>query len=70
MCDPRSTEMVRAEAAGVIAQITSPSLDHYQHIAGFIENMEDIIRALTSKSYSTYSYMYLYASYRKLKFLS
>ena len=36
----RYSEMVRSEAAGVIAQITSPSLEHYQHINGFIENME------------------------------
>lgn len=43
-------EMVRSEAAGVVAQITSPTLDHYQHINGFIENMEDLIRSLTSKS--------------------
>ena len=40
--------MVRSEAAGVVAQITSPTLDHYQHINGFIENMEDLIRSLTS----------------------
>lgn len=41
--------MVRSEAAGVIAQITSPTLEHYQHINGFIENMEDLIRSLTCK---------------------
>ena len=44
----RYNEMVRSEAAGVVAQITSPTLDHYQHINGFIENMEDLIRSLTS----------------------
>lgn len=44
------TESVRSEAAGVIAQITSPCLDHYHHLAGFIENMDDIIRSLTCKS--------------------
>ena len=43
----RYNEMVRSEAAGVVAQITSPTLDHYQHITGFIENMEDLIRSLT-----------------------
>lgn len=41
--------MVRSEAAGVVAQITSPNLDHYKHINGFIENMEDLVRSLTSK---------------------
>ena len=46
------TEMVRSEAAGVIAQITSPCLDHYHHLAGFIENMDDIIKALTGKKVS------------------
>ncbi|XP_067947908.1 protein inscuteable homolog isoform X2 [Watersipora subatra] len=44
----RYNEMVRSEAAGVVAQITSPTLDHYQHINGFIENMEDLIRSLTA----------------------
>lgn len=45
----RYNEMVRSEAAGVVAQITSPTVDHYQHINGFIENMEDLIRSLTSE---------------------
>lgn len=47
LCSDRYSEMVRSEAAGVIAQITSPTLDHFRHINGFIENMEDLIRALT-----------------------
>ena len=46
--------MVRSEAAGVVAQITSPTLDHYQHINGFIENMEDLIRSLTSMFFLSY----------------
>ena len=57
----RYNEMVRSEAAGVVAQITSPTLDHYQHINGFIENMEDLIRSLTS--------MYFFQSYLHVAFM-
>lgn len=42
-------EGVRAEAAGVVAQILSPSLEQYTHVAGFLENMEDLVRSLTSE---------------------
>ena len=48
-----ASETVRCEAAGVIAQITSPTLDHCQHLAGFIENMDDLISALTGISITT-----------------
>nr|XP_002734766.1 PREDICTED: protein inscuteable homolog [Saccoglossus kowalevskii] len=48
LCDVKTSEDVRTEAAGVIAQITSPDLDHYKHIIGFIENLEDLIKALTA----------------------
>ena len=41
------SETVRAEAAGVVAQITSPCLDQYQHLAGLLENMEDLVQSLT-----------------------
>ncbi|XP_064628598.1 protein inscuteable homolog isoform X2 [Lineus longissimus] len=41
------TEYTRSEAAGVVAQITSPCLDHYHHLNGFLENMEDLTRSLT-----------------------
>ena len=44
-----ASEAIRAEAAGVVAQITSPCLDQYQHLAGFLENMEDLVKSLTSK---------------------
>ncbi|XP_078000081.1 protein inscuteable homolog [Glandiceps talaboti] len=50
LCDLKTNEDVRTEAAGVIAQITSPELDHYKHIMGFIENLEDLIKALTALS--------------------
>ena len=43
------SEVVRAEAAGVIAQITSPSVDQYHHLTDFIENLEDLVDSLTGK---------------------
>ncbi|XP_078583569.1 protein inscuteable homolog isoform X2 [Branchiostoma floridae x Branchiostoma japonicum] len=46
LCDPLTTEATRTEVAGVLAQITSPMLDHYRHVSGFIENMEDLLRGL------------------------
>ncbi|KAI8507026.1 hypothetical protein Bbelb_154650 [Branchiostoma belcheri] len=46
LCDPLTTEATRTEVAGVVAQITSPMLDHYRHVSGFIENMEDLLRGL------------------------
>ncbi|XP_064611624.1 protein inscuteable homolog isoform X3 [Liolophura sinensis] len=46
LCDSRSSEELLGEAAGVIAQITSPCLENYQHISGFQENMADLVPAL------------------------
>ena len=46
LCDHTVSEAVRGEAAGVIAQITSPCLDNFQHIAGFLENVDDLLGAL------------------------
>jgi hypothetical protein len=40
-------EVIRSEAAGVVAQITSPCLDHYHHLSGFIDNMDDMVLSLT-----------------------
>ena len=40
-------ELVKSEAAGVIAQITSPCIEQNHHIADFIENMEDLVKSLT-----------------------
>ena len=65
-----TSEAVRAEAAGVVAQILSPCLEQYTHVAGFLENMDDLVRALTSECGAclsrrrrrfTYMYMYMYA---------
>ncbi|XP_070543128.1 protein inscuteable homolog isoform X3 [Ptychodera flava] len=50
LCDTKTSEDVRTEAAGVIAQITSPDLDHYKPIMGFIENLEDLVKALIALS--------------------
>ncbi|XP_071791430.1 protein inscuteable homolog isoform X1 [Asterias amurensis] len=48
LSSPTSTESVKAEAASVIAQITSPSIDNYHHLLGFIEYMEDLLKELTA----------------------
>lgn len=49
LCDENAQEWTRTEAAGCVAQITSPSLDFCHSLVGFYENMQDLIRALTSK---------------------
>ncbi|KAM8940434.1 protein inscuteable homolog [Pelodytes ibericus] len=46
LTDESQTETTRAEAAAVIAQITSPHLTCTQHLSSFIENMEEIVTAL------------------------
>ncbi|XP_013413958.1 protein inscuteable homolog isoform X1 [Lingula anatina] len=56
LCNEGTTEHLRSEAAGVVAQITSPCLDHNQHISGFIENMEDLIQALLKLCMQTHSH--------------
>ncbi|XP_074660177.1 protein inscuteable homolog isoform X2 [Tubulanus polymorphus] len=45
--DSTLNETIRSEAAGVIAQITSPGLEQYQHLSGFLENIDDLVRSLT-----------------------
>ena len=51
LCDENAQEWTRTEAAGCVAQITSPSLDFCHSLVGFYENMQDLIRALTSNIY-------------------
>ncbi|XP_066439800.1 protein inscuteable homolog isoform X2 [Eleutherodactylus coqui] len=46
LTDETQSEATRAEAAAVIAQITSPHLTFTQHLSTFLENMEEIITAL------------------------
>jgi len=46
LCDASAPEAVKGEAAGVVAQVTSPCLDNFQHITGFLDNVEELLRAL------------------------
>uniref|UniRef100_H3A957 INSC spindle orientation adaptor protein n=1 Tax=Latimeria chalumnae TaxID=7897 RepID=H3A957_LATCH len=46
LTDVSNPEATRAEAAAVVAQITSPHLTFSQHLSSFLENMEDIVTAL------------------------
>ncbi|NXL87553.1 INSC protein, partial [Alectura lathami] len=46
LTDSTHSEDTRAEAAAVIAQITSPHLTFTQHLSSFLENMEEIVTAL------------------------
>ncbi|XP_041693673.1 protein inscuteable homolog isoform X1 [Coregonus clupeaformis] len=46
LTDENSTEAARAEAAAVVAQITSPHHTSTQHLGSFLESMQDIVTAL------------------------
>ncbi|KAK2880457.1 protein inscuteable homolog isoform X1 [Channa argus] len=46
LTDESSMEAARAEAAAVVAQITSPHHTSTQHLASFLESMQDIVTAL------------------------
>ncbi|XP_049579672.1 protein inscuteable homolog [Syngnathus scovelli] len=46
LTDEGSAEAARAEAAAVVAQITSPHHTSTQHLASFLESMHDIVTAL------------------------
>ncbi|XP_030640648.1 protein inscuteable homolog [Chanos chanos] len=46
MTDEGCAEAARAEAAAVVAQITSPHHTSTQHLASFLESMQDIVTAL------------------------
>ncbi|NXP53753.1 INSC protein, partial [Heliornis fulica] len=46
LTDNTHSEATHAEAAAVIAQITSPHLTFTQHLGSFLENMEEIVTAL------------------------
>ncbi|KAJ1177197.1 hypothetical protein NDU88_002458 [Pleurodeles waltl] len=48
LTDDTHSEATRAEAAAVIAQITSPHLTFTQHLSSFLENMEEIVTALVN----------------------
>ena len=49
LTDENSAESARAEAAAVVAQITSPHHTSTQHLGSFLESMEDIVTALISE---------------------
>lgn len=55
LCDAATTEREKSEAAGVIAQITSPWIDDNQHIRGLSESIEQLITALTELARRTCS---------------
>ncbi|KAL2093526.1 hypothetical protein ACEWY4_010838 [Coilia grayii] len=46
LTDEACAEAARAEAAAVVAQITSPHHTSTQHLASFLESMQDIVTAL------------------------
>uniref|UniRef100_A0A8D0HHW8 INSC spindle orientation adaptor protein n=1 Tax=Sphenodon punctatus TaxID=8508 RepID=A0A8D0HHW8_SPHPU len=46
LTDDTHSQTTHAEAAAVIAQITSPHLAFTQHLSSFLENMEEIVTAL------------------------
>uniref|UniRef100_A0A8C0KXQ9 Protein inscuteable homolog n=1 Tax=Canis lupus dingo TaxID=286419 RepID=A0A8C0KXQ9_CANLU len=46
LTDDSHPEATRAEAAAVVAQVTSPHLPFTQHLGSFLESMEEIVTAL------------------------
>lgn len=50
LTDDSHSEATRAEAAAVVAQVTSPHLPFTQHLSSFLESMEEIVTALLSES--------------------
>ncbi|KAM7087306.1 protein inscuteable homolog isoform 2-T2 [Molossus nigricans] len=46
LTDDSHPEATRAEAAAVVAQVTSPHLPFTQHLSSFLESMEEIVTAL------------------------
>jgi hypothetical protein len=63
LCDETNNEWTRTESAGCIAQITSPTLNLCNRLTGFIENMEDLVRALTSKRRNTFFVLFTVICY-------
>jgi hypothetical protein len=49
LTDDSHSEATRAEAAAVVAQVTSPHLSFTQHLSSFLESMEEIVTALISE---------------------
>lgn len=55
LSDKAQGEEVRGEAAGVVAQITSPALDQHLPVIGLIENMNDLLKTLIDLCHETSS---------------
>uniref|UniRef100_T1J5H0 Protein inscuteable homologue C-terminal domain-containing protein n=1 Tax=Strigamia maritima TaxID=126957 RepID=T1J5H0_STRMM len=55
LCDVRSSKLEKAEAAGVIAQITSPWIEHNHFIRGLSENLVNLIQSITDLAKNTTS---------------
>ncbi|CAM1294969.1 INSC (predicted) [Pycnogonum litorale] len=55
LCDKSTNEQEKSEAAGVIAQITSPWIEYNKKIQGLAENAEDLVRSLTELAEKTQS---------------
>lgn len=49
LTDNTSNEEEKREAAGFIAQITSPTLENNHHISGLAESIPSLIRSLTGR---------------------
>ncbi|XP_050392848.1 protein inscuteable homolog isoform X2 [Patella vulgata] len=46
LCDDLQPECVKGEAAGVLAQITSPAIEHNHFIGGLMDNLQDLVNSL------------------------
>ncbi|ROT70504.1 Inscuteable-like protein [Penaeus vannamei] len=55
LCDEASPEEERSEAAGVLAQVTSPWVEDNHRLAGLHDNMDAIVAALTGLAERTRS---------------
>ncbi|XP_063592257.1 protein inscuteable homolog [Penaeus indicus] len=53
LCDEECPEEERSEAAGVLAQVTSPWVEDNHRLAGLHDNMDAIVAALTGLARST-----------------
>lgn len=55
LCDSKSSEKEKSEAAGLIAQITSPWIDNNHYIQGLRENLPSLTKSLTELAKTTSS---------------
>lgn len=64
LTDGACAEATRAEAAAVMAQITSPHHSSTQHLASFLESMQDIVTALISELQWCFMIAHMLRNYR------